>query len=173
MSTKLLAGHIEVWAFAPEAQTDWTVIDASQLNAAIAAGAGWVISCAIEDGGYELGTTGYSESDARSICDIGNVSSPQFAEYGASLDGFRSDPDDPTTVYDTFYELFSQPGRTFYLMSRVGPAQGTALAAGQIVSAFGFETDYGVDIVADNEMLMWGARFLPNGNLNTNKTVIA
>lgn len=173
MSTKLLAGHISVYAFAPEAQTDWTVLDASQLNAAISAGYGWDISCALEDSGYTLGTTGYDSNDSRSICDIGNVSAPTFSQYEASLDGFRSDPSDPTTVYDTFFELFSSYGRTFYLVSRIGPAQGTAITAGQIMSAFGVESDYGTDIVADNAMLLYGARFLPNGNINTNKTVVA
>lgn len=170
---KLLAGHISVYAFDPAAQADWTVLDASLLNAAIAGGFGWDISCAIEDSGYTLGTTGYDENDSRSLCDIGNVANPTFATYEASLDGFRSDPDDPTAVYDLFYELFSGVDREFYLVSRVGPEQGTAITAGQIMSAFGVNTDYGTDVVGDNEMLLWGARFKPNGNINTNATVVA
>lgn len=170
---KLLAGHISVYAFAPEAQSDWTVLDASLLNAAISGGYGWDISCALEESGFTLGATGYDSDDSRSICDIGNVENPTFAQYEASLDGFRSDPDNPTAVYDLFYELFSGVDREFYLVSRVGPAQGTAIAAGQIMSAFGVTTDYGTDIVGDNEMLLWGARFKPNGNINTNAEVVA
>ena len=173
MPQKLLPGHISVYAVAPEALTDWTAPDASELTAALAANMAWDISCAIDADGYELGATGFSEDDSRSICDIGNVTSAQFVEYAASLDGFRSDPDDPTAVYDTFFELFAREGRTYYLVERVGPEQGTAFAAGQTISAYGFDTDYSVDVMGDNEMLRLGARFLPNGNINTYVDLIA
>lgn len=170
--SKLLAGHVSIYAFDPAAQSDWSVLDASLLNAAIAGGYGFDISCAVESG-YELGTTGFASDDSTSVCDIGNVENPTYIEYSASLDGFRSDPDDPTAVYDLFYDLFSGIDRDFYLVSRIGPAQGTAIAAGQIMSAFGLSTDYGTDIVADNEMLLWGARFKPTGQINTFATVQA
>lgn len=172
MATKLLAGHISIYAFTPEATPNWTAPDASELTSALATGRGWDISCAIE-AGYSLAATGFSTDDSRSICDIGNVENATFTEYEASLDGFRSDPDAPTAVYDTFFELFSGIDREFYLVSRIGPTQGTALAAGQIISAFGVLTDYGTDIVGDNSMVLYGARFKPNGNINTFTTLVA
>lgn len=170
---KLLPGHVSVYAFAPEALADWSTPDASLLTAAIADGIGWDISCAISSDNYTLGATGYAEDDSTSICDFGNVTNPTFVEYEASLDGFRSDPDSPTAVYDTFYELFAREGREYMLVERVGPDQGTAFAAGQVVSVYGFETDYGTDVVGDNEMILWGARFKPNGNIGTYLDVVA
>lgn len=164
---KLLPGHIEVAAFLPEALSDWANPTATEMNAALANSMGWLISCAIDADGYELGATGFAEDDSRSICDIGNVVAASYVEYSGSLDGFRSDPDDPTPVYDTFFELFATVGKTYYLVERVGPEQGTAFAAGQVVSAYGFETDFPVDVTGDNEPIRLGARLLPNGNINT------
>lgn len=171
MPTKLLPGHISIYAFAVEATTDWSNPDASQLTAALADNMGWDISCAVESD-YTLGTTGYATDDSRSICDTGNVENGTFLEYEASLDGFRSDPDDPTPVYDTFFELFAQPDRTYYLVERIGPEQGVALAAGQVINAFGVNTDNPVDVVGDNEMILLGARFKPNGNIATFRTLV-
>lgn len=171
MATKMLPGHISIYAFAPEA-TDWAAPDASDLTAALAGGLGWDISCAISDD-YTLQTDGYDTDDSRSICDVGNVENATFLNYSAELNGFRSDPDDPTAVYDTFFELFNQPDRTYYLAIRIGPEQGDALAAGQEISAFEFTTDYPTDVVGDNEMIYLGARFKPTGNLNTFATLVA
>lgn len=170
---KLLPGHISVYAFAPEAITDWLTPNAAELEDAITAGMGWDISCAISSDGYTLGATGYATDDSTSICDFGNVDSPTFIEYEASLDGFRSDPVDPTAVYDTFFELFSREGRNYVLIERVGPEQGTPIAGGDVLSLYGFETDYGTDVVGDNSMIMWGARFKPTGSIATNRTAVA
>jgi hypothetical protein len=171
MTSKMLPGHISVYAFAPEATADWTAPSAASLTSALSNNLGWDISCALEESGFKLGTTGYDTDNSKSICDIGNIENATFLNYEASLDGFRSDPTSITAVYNTFYELFAQPDRTFYLVERIGPAQGTAFAAGQEVSAFGVVTDYGVDVVGDNAMIMYGARFKPNGNIATFRTV--
>lgn len=170
---KLLPGHISIYVFDPAATPDWENPDASELEAALASGIGADISCAIE-AGYTLNADGYETDDSRSICDIGEVSTATFRNYSASLDGFRSDPDEPTAVYDLFYEWFSAGvGRNVFLVKRIGPEQGDALAAGQVISIYGFEVDYGTDVVDDNTMALWGARFLPNGQINTNVTLVA
>lgn len=170
---KMLPGHISVYAFAPEATADWAAPSAASLTSALSNNLGWDISAAIDAGAFTLGTTGYDTDTSKSIVDIGNVENATFLNYEASLDGFRSDPTAVTAVYNTFYELFAQPDRTYYLVERIGPAQGTAFAAAQEISAFGVITDYGVDVVGDNAMLKWGARFKPNGNIATFVTVAA
>lgn len=171
MATRMLPGHISIYAFAPEAE-DFTAPGAATLTAALGNGLGWDISCAIEDD-YTLGTDGYETDDSRSICDIGNVENITTFNYAAELNGFRSDPNDTTAVYETFYELFNQPGRKYYLAIRIGPDQGTAFASGQEVSFFEFDTDYPVDVTGDNEVIRLGARFKPTGNLHTFATLAA
>jgi hypothetical protein len=36
---------------------------------------------------------------------------------------------------------------------------------------YGVNTDFPVDLIEDNAMLQFGARFKPNGNLNMNHTL--
>jgi hypothetical protein len=130
------------------------------------------ISCAILDD-YTLNMTDSDTDDSLSICDIGNVSSPTFANYEASLDGFRDSSVDASGVFNMFADLFRGPDRPFYLIKRIGYTSTTAFATGHVVSVYGVNTDFPVDIVDNNAMLQFGARFKPNGNLNTNYTLLS
>lgn len=58
-------------------------------------------------------------------------------------------------------------------MKRVDKAQGATIAAGDILSAFEFTTDYSEDIAGDGDVILFGARFKPTGDYYTNKTVVA
>lgn len=171
---KTLRGNVTIWAVRPEAFADWsTPISAAAWATANTAGLITDISCAVEDG-YKLNLTGSKTDNSQSVCDIAQVDTPLYREYEAQLDLFRNKPGSTDTpIYDTALSLFDAKGIDYYLVKRVDKTQGSAVEEGDILSAFGVTTDYGQDTTADGSMLMFGARFKPNGNVHTYQTVTA
>jgi hypothetical protein len=168
--TKLLRGHFSVYAFFPEAIADWSAPVGADLQAAIGLGLGFDISCALTDDSVSIDSTDSDTDDSISICDIGNVSTPTFFNYEVSFDSFRNGPASAgpqVAVYELPVQLFSAADRPYYIMKRIGPDQGSALAAGQTVSIFGVNTDYPTDVLGDGDNILFGSRFKANGQLNT------
>lgn len=173
---KLLRGHFSVYAFLPEAVADWTALSAAELNAAIANGLGFDISCALTDDSVDINLTDSDTDDSISICDIGNVQTPTFFNYNVSFDSFRNGPASvgaQVAVYELPVDLFSGADRDYYIAKRIGPAQGTAFAAGQELSVYGVNTDFPTDILGDGENILFGSRFKANGQVYTNATIAA
>lgn len=175
-ATKTLRGFNTIWAVRPEAFTlaEWAApLSAAKWALGVTAGLITDISCAIEDG-YSLNATGSTTDSSQSICDIAEVETPLQKEYEASLDLFRNKPGTvDTPIYDIALSLFDGIDTPYFLVKRVDKLQGTTVAAGDILSAFSVTADYGQDIVDDNSMLMYGARFKTPGGINTNFTVAA
>lgn len=174
---KVLRGNVKIVAVYPEALANPAAPTAAELNDLFAYstnedGMVFDISCAILDG-YTLNMTDPDTDDTISICDIGNVETPTFDNYEASLDGFRDESVTANGVYNLFFDLFKGVDRPFYLIKRIGPAQSTAFAVGQTISVYGVNTDYPVDLVDDNAQLQFGARFKNTGELLTNHTIAA
>lgn len=172
---KLLRGTVRILAAYPEAFADASAPTSAELNNLFVYstnedGMVFDISCAILDD-YTLNMTDSDTDDSLSICDIGNVSSPTFSNYEASLDGFRDESVTDAGVYNMFRDLFLDAGRPFWLIKRIGPDRQDAFAPGDTVSMYGVDTDYPVDRVEDNTMLKHGARFKPTGQLNINYTL--
>lgn len=168
MATKLMPGNITIWAVYPEGIADPKAPAASELNDADFA---FNISCAIEDD-YTLGMTASDTSDARTICDVGEVSTPTFKNAEASLDGFRDEDMDANGVFNLFFDLFKSDGCPFYLVKRVGYSNTTPAAAGQDVTIVEVTTDNPEDIVGDQEWLMLGARFKVAGVVEENVELV-
>ncbi len=172
--TKTLRGKYSVYAFFPEALADWSAPTATALNSAVTNGLGFDISCALTDDSVTINLTDSDTDDSISICDIGNVSTPTFFNYEVSFDAFRNGPvaeGAAVAVYDIPLNLFNDVDNPFYILKRIGPAQGTTFAAGQIVSIFGVNTDYPVDVVGDGENILFGSRFKATGKVYTNATL--
>lgn len=173
--TKLLRGHYSVYAFYPEASANWAAPTATELNAAVTNGLGFDISCALSDDSVTINLTDSDTDDSISICDIGNVSTPTFFNYEVSFDSFRNGPVSAgaaVAVYDIPLNLFNDPDLPFYIVKRIGPTQGTTFAAGQIISEYGVSTDYPTDVLGDGDNIMFGSRFKPSGQVNTNVTLV-
>lgn len=171
---KLLRGNFSVYAFFPEAQTNWATPTASTLQAAITNGLGFDISCALTDDSVTINLTDSDTDDSISICDIGNVSTPTFFNYEVSFDSFRNGPaaaGPAVAIYDTPPNLFGNADLPYYIVTRIGPSQGTAFATGQIVSIYGVNTDYPTDVLGDGENILYGSRFKPSGQVYTNATL--
>lgn len=172
--TKLLRGNFSVYAFVPEALADWSAPTAAGLTAALSGGLGWDISCALTDDSVDINLTDSDTDDSISICDIGNVQTPTFFNYNVSFDSFRNGPASAgpaVPVYELPVQLFAAVDRPYYIVKRIGPAQGTAFAAGQEVSIYGVNTDYPTDVLGDGENILFGSRFKPNGQVFTNATL--
>lgn len=172
---KTLRGNYTIWAAFPEADVDWSAPSEADITAAVSDGLILDISCAItDDSGESLNETEPETDDTQSICDIASVATPTFGNYEAALDGFRNRPGTTDTpYYETFYNLFNGVGRTYWLIKRVDKTQGAAIEEDDIISAFEFTTDYSEDIIADGEVIYFGARFKPTGNYHMNESVVA
>lgn len=174
---KLLRANVTILAAYPEAFADPANPTAAELNDQFVYGTNedamvFNISCSILDD-YTLNMADSDTDDSMSICDIGNVSSPTFANYEVSLDHFRDRDVDANGVFNMAFDIFKGPDRPFYIIKRIGYAQNAAFAAGQTISMYGVDTDFPVDLVEDNTMLQFGSRFKPNGNLNINYELAA
>jgi hypothetical protein len=176
MPTKLLRGNISVYAFFPEAIANWASPGAAALNTAVTNGLGFDISCAITDDSLDINLTDSDTDDSLSICDIGNVQTPTTFNYNVSFDSFRNGPvaaGAAVPVYELPVQLFGHEDLPYFIVKRIGPAQGTTFATGQIVSIYGVNTDYPTDVLADGENILFGSRFKSNGQLYTNATLAA
>jgi hypothetical protein len=175
---KLLRANVQILAAYPEAFADLASPTAAELNDQFAFGTNedalvFNISCAILDD-YTLNMTDSETDDSISICDIGNVSTPTFYNYEASLDGFRDRSVTDNGVFNLFFDLFKGVDRPFVLIKRIGKGQNaTYLTNGSdVVSMFSVNTDYPIDLVEDNTMLQFGARFKTTGDVNINYSVV-
>jgi hypothetical protein len=172
--TKLLRGHFSVYAFYPEAVEDWATLSAAELEAALTDGLGFDISCALTDDSVDINLTDSDTDDSISICDIGNVQTPTFFNYNVTFDSFRNGPASvgaPVPVYELPVDLFSASDRPYYIVKRIGPAQGTAFAEGQEISVYGVSTDNPVDVLGDGENILFGSRFKATGQVFTNASI--
>lgn len=172
--TKLLRGHYSVYAFYPEALPNWATPTATLLNTAVTNGLGFDISCALTDDSVSINLTDSDTDDSISICDIGNVSTPTFFNYEVSFDSFRNGPaaaGAAVAVYELPVRLFAAADKPFYILTRIGPDQGTTFAAGQVVSIYGVNTDFPTDVLGDGENILFGSRFKPSGQVYTNATL--
>lgn len=173
---KLLRGHFSVYAFFPEAVPDWATVSAGALNTALTEKLGFDISCAITDDSVSINPTDSDTDDSISICDIGNVETPTFFNYEVTFDSFRNGPvsqGQNVDVYDLPPKLFPTADLPFYIVKRIGPPQGDAFAADQEISVFGVNTDFPTDVLGDGENILFGSRFKPTGELNTNTKLVA
>jgi hypothetical protein len=176
---KLLRANVQILAAYPEAFADPTAPTAAELNDQFAYGTNedamvFNISCAILDD-YTLNMSDPETDDSISICDIGNVETPTFDNYEASLDGFRDRSVTDNGVFNLFFDLFKGVDRPFFLIKRIGKAQNAAYLTNgsDVISMYGVKTDFPVDLVEDNTMLQFGARFKTTGDLNTNYSVVS
>jgi hypothetical protein len=168
--SKLLRGNTKIVAVDYEAIADPTAPTSDELNSAEFA---YDISCAILDD-YSLNSTDSDTDDTLTICDIGNVQTPTFRNYEGDLTGLKDQTlTDNTSVYNTFFHLFMAPGVKYWLVKRIGPAQATAFAAGDVVSLYLFETDYPTNNADDGSMLSMTANLKPAGAINLNYTLLA
>lgn len=178
---KLLRGNVTILAAYPEAFADPTAPTAAELNDQFAYTTNedamvFNISCAILDD-FTLNQSDSETDDELTICDIGNVSSPTFYNYEASLDFLRDKSTTDNGVFNLAWRLFRGADRPFWLIKRIGKANQPSAPfltdGSDVISMYGVETDLPVDVVEDNSNLKFGARFKTTGDVNINYSVEA
>ena len=169
---KMMNPPTTIWWVAAGGLEDPANPTADELNAAEN------ISCAIVTG-YTLNPTDSSTDDTRSICDEGNVSTPTYDNYEASLTFFRTDvtSPDPTgvdAVYQLAFDLFKHKRAEGHLVRRIGKKNNVEAAAGDIVSVFKVMSDNPRDISGGDEgPIQFTVPFLPQGEVHMNVEVDA
>jgi hypothetical protein len=110
--------------------------------------AGTDLSLAIETG-YKLGPMDSDVDNSKTIADEGNSDTPTMGKYEGMLTLFRDDVGSgtnvvptPSTVFTTAFNLFKSAKVEGWLVKRLGKKQAVAFAAGDVVSAFRFISDY-------------------------------
>lgn len=170
MATKLLRSNITVLLAYPEAFANPAEPTPAELNDQFVYTSNedamvFNISCAIQDDGYTFNLNDSDTDDTRSICDVGQVQNPTFKTYEVSFDMFRDADEDAEGVYNLGWNLTKGLDRPFWAVVRVGKPNNAAFAAGDQIRMLGVVTDNGIDLVEDNTLIGWGARFKPDGQV--------
>ena len=161
---KMLAPNETIWWVDAAAGVTASTMTAAVLNG----GNSTNISCAIVEG-YTLNTTDPQTDNTRSICDEGNVENPTAEQYEANLTAFRdASLVDNSSVYNKFFNLFSQPDADGWLVRRVGKKSDQAAAANDEVQAFGVSSDYpqSIDGGENAPPIQMTVPFLPTGDVS-------
>lgn len=167
----------------PNSRIDWipfaglttpSAPKATELNA------GTNLSAAIVTG-YTLGALASDVDNSKSIADEGNVDTPTLGNYDGKLQFFRDavgtgtqQAPVPSTIFTTARALFLTAKVEGWLVSRHGAKQNVAYAAGDVVSAFHFVSDYMMTIDQEGgKPILSEVQFLPQGDMFLNVTAVA
>jgi hypothetical protein len=130
------------------------------------------LTSAIAWDSYELGSTDSNKIDDRGIVDTGAVQERGFAQFAGSLMFFRGITSETTGAYYNAFQTFkaatdgTRP--VGFLVTRVGTPQSTALAAGDVVSAYKFIADAFADNTEGEDSVKFMVNFAPQGKLGVN-----
>jgi hypothetical protein len=134
--------------------------------------AGSNISAAIVTG-FTLGATDSDTDDSKTIVDEGNVSTPTFGNYEASLSFFRDGIGDTATIFTTAVALFTAGRVEGWLVSRHGYKSTVAPAIGHLVSVYGVISDYYQDVEGDGgSPIQVTVPFRPTGKMKLNVALV-
>jgi len=131
------------------------------------------ISCAVV-AGYTLGVTDSDKDNSKSICDSANIDVPTRYNYDGTFTFFR-DADNAATTSDFAKALaFFKTGKAAgWIVRRIGYSSTFAAAVGQKVSSFKFISDIPQDVVNDGGPIQYTVKFLQQGSMGLNKTLVA
>lgn len=159
MSNKTLRGNTDIFVAYPEAFADRDAPTAAELNDDDFV---TLISCAVNDD-YKLNRTDSDTDNTQSVCDVASVETPTFDKYEGSLNIFSDADQTAAGVFNRARDLFKNKGIEYIIGKRIGVAQGTAFAAGDVISMYHFKTDNPKDVDAAGSPLQLAASFKPQG----------
>lgn len=177
-NVKMLRGDLKVVIAYPEAFENPAAPTSDELNNMFVYGSqeeGMVfdISCAIVDDGYTLNLTESETDDTRTICQIGQTQNPTFQTYEVSFDCLRDKSVTDNGVFNLAWDQLKGLDRPYWVISRAGAPHAESFAVGQDIKMVGVTTDNPVDIVEDNALVKFGARFKNTGELNWNYRLVS
>lgn len=135
MPKKMMSPNTTIWWVDEDAVVNPHAPTVAELTAGVN------ISCAIVRG-YTLNPQASDTDSTASICDEGNVETPTYDNYEASLTFFHeSDQADTESVFLKAIELFETKGARGYLYRRLGFKSSVAPAPGQKIEGFLVQSD--------------------------------
>ena len=164
---KMMSPNTTIW-WVPES-TNWNPLSPSAALLTAARN----ISCAVVSG-YTLNATESDVDDSTSICDSANVELPTYYNYEANITFFREgNLADTTSDYYKAFNFFKAGRQPGWLVRRVGYLSTVAAAATQVVSSYKVISDYPQDVVEDGGPIEFTVPFLPQGNMELNRALVA
>ena len=164
---KMMSPNTTIWWVPESANWNPLVPSAALLTAARN------ISCAVVSG-YTLNATDSDVDDSTSICDGANVELPTYYNYEANITFFReSNLADVTSDYYKAFSFFKAGRQSGWLIRRVGYLSTVAAAATQVISSYKVISDYPQDVIEDGGPIEFTVPFLPQGNMDLNRALVA
>lgn len=139
---KMMSPNTTIWWVPLAGIANYLVPKATELVAGVN------VSAAIVTG-YTLAATDSDTDDSKTIVDEGNVQTPTFGNYEASLSFFRDGVGDTPTVFTSAIALFTAGRVEGWLVSRHGYKSTIAPAAAQLVSVYRVISDFYQDVEGD------------------------
>lgn len=163
---KMMSPNTTIWWVPLAGIANYLAPTAAEITAGIN------ISAAIVTG-YTLAATDSDTDDSKTIVDEGNVQTPTFGNYEASLSFFRDAEGDASTVFTTANDLFSAGRIEGWLVSRQGFKSTVAPAATQLVSVFRVMSDYHQTVEGDGgSPIQTTVPFKPQGQMALNVPLV-
>lgn len=176
---KLLRSNVTLLLAYPEAFANPLAPTSAELNAQFA----WSptpsqgnmvfnVSCATLDD-YSMNQTDSDTDDTRTVCDANQVTNPTFKNYEVDLTFLRDSDIDGQGIYNMSTELVSGVDQKLFAYKRIGKLNTETFATNDEVSIFGVTEDYSPDNVDSGELVSYGAKFKPTGELLINYKLAA
>ena len=163
---KMMSPNTTIWWIPLAGIADYTQPKVAEITAGIN------ISAAIVTG-YTLAATDSDTDDSKTIVDEGNVQTPTFGNYEASLSFYRDGIGDTPTVFSTATSLFEGGRVEGWLVSRQGYKSTVAPAATQLISLFHVTSDYFQVVEGDGgSPIQTTVPFKPNGQMALNVPIL-
>lgn len=159
---KMMSPNTTIWWVPLAGIADFNAPKVAEITAGIN------LSAAIVTG-YTLAATDSDTDDSKTIVDEGNVQTPTFGNYEASLSFYRDAIGDAPSVFTTANDLFTAGRVEGWLVSRHGYKSTQAPAATQLVSVFGVVSDYHQTVEGDGGApIQTTVPFKPTGSMKLN-----
>jgi hypothetical protein len=162
---KMMSPNTTIWWIPLAGIANYLAPTVAEITAGVNISAGIVT-------GFTLGATDSDTDDSKTIVDEGNVSTPTFGNYEASLSFFRDATGDAATVFTTATALFTGGRVEGWLVSRHGYKSTVAAATTQLVSVYGVISDFYQDVEGDGgSPIQITVPFKPTGKMVLNKAL--
>lgn len=163
---KMMSPNTTIWWLPANGIANFNAPTVAEITAGIN------LSAAIVTG-YTLAATDSDTDDSKTIVDEGNVQTPTFGNYEASLSFYRDAIGDASSVFTTANDLFTAGRVEGWLVSRHGYKATVAPATGHLVSVFGVISDYHQVVEGDGGApIQTTVPFKPTGSMKLNVPLV-
>lgn len=157
--------------FHPEAIEDFESPTAAELNAALANGLGFNVTCAVNQDGSNFDLGDSETDDSLTFCQVaGSVNPTSYnPEITLEVETSRNRTEDNTA--NRAHDLLAYKGNEYFFGLSVGEAPDAELAAGEKIKLARMATDYGTYQTGSGENIRMSSQLAGRGDINWNHTL--